>query len=161
MHTPGPVACGNSVGAAAAFKEQLKSHNRNYIALDMESAGVLQACHAKNVDAVVVRVISDMADDKKEQLEQVGSQTEYAIRFWATDNLFRFLDTVFRRLLEFPGGPAQPGRSNLQDALHALTLRHFASRYRDFDATQMEHYERLFHLLAKRSADNGPWNGTS
>src|SRR5207245_529453 len=46
----GQIACGPWVGAAARFKEEvLAKRNRNYLAMDMESYGVLQAAHENSV----------------------------------------------------------------------------------------------------------------
>jgi 5'-deoxynucleotidase YfbR-like HD superfamily hydrolase/nucleoside phosphorylase len=152
----GAVACGNDVGAAPEFKKALKGHNRNYLALDMESAGVLQACSSKKVDAVVVRVISDLADDKKEHLEEA---TGYAVRYWASDNLFAFLNEVFRGLLAFSGAAPHKTSGQAQEllgALHELALKQFEAPYGAVDGKQLEIYQRFFRRIIAGLAKEEP-----
>lgn len=68
-----PIACGPTVGAANAFKDWLRSHKRNYAAIDMESSGVGIATDlgamVRRRRFVALRGISDLADEGKAELE--------------------------------------------------------------------------------------------
>ncbi|MCX5644200.1 MAG: hypothetical protein NTZ17_05885 [Phycisphaerae bacterium] len=70
----GHVACGPTVGAAEAFTKYLKTHrDRKYLAIEMESGGILAAV-ADNVGSqksLVLRGISDFGDERKEKLDAV------------------------------------------------------------------------------------------
>jgi nucleoside phosphorylase len=85
----GPVATGPWVGAAKQFKQFLKTtRNRNYLAMDMESAGVLQAIRRSPLGplSIVLRGISDPADDRKSKLEEF---TDGGLRAWSMGNAIR------------------------------------------------------------------------
>lgn len=76
----GHVASGPTVGAAKSFLKWLKGRDRNYLALEMESGGVLAAIQDV-IDpkrSLVLRGVSDYGDQRKKQLD-------------------RFKDGVFRR----------------------------------------------------------------
>lgn len=68
------LASGPAVGAAAGFREWIVSTDRNIKALEMEAAGVLRAVASRptTAKAVVIRGISDFADSKKTDLDQVA-----------------------------------------------------------------------------------------
>jgi nucleoside phosphorylase len=85
----GPVATGPWVGAAKQFKRFLKAaRNRNYLAMDMESAGVLQAIRRSPLGSlsIVLRGISDPADERKSKLDRV---TDGGLRAWSMGNALR------------------------------------------------------------------------
>ena len=85
----GPVATGPWVGAAKQFKQFLKTaRNRNYLAMDMESAGVLQAIRRSPLGSlsIVLRGISDPADERKSKLEEF---TDGGLRAWSMGNALR------------------------------------------------------------------------
>jgi nucleoside phosphorylase len=70
----GSIASGDVVGAAKAFTDQLLEIDRKFLALDMEAAGVVKAASDRlnPVRVLVVRGISDFADDRKKELDRQG-----------------------------------------------------------------------------------------
>jgi nucleoside phosphorylase len=71
----GDVASASVVGAANSFKDWLKTRNRKYIALEMESAGLMAAVSEKAYQrmTLVLRGISDKGDEKKKNLDNTNS----------------------------------------------------------------------------------------
>jgi nucleoside phosphorylase/5'-deoxynucleotidase YfbR-like HD superfamily hydrolase len=66
----GPTASGPYVSASADFAHWLKEHNRNFLAVDMEAAGVLSAASQHpDIYRVVIRGVSDFGDERKAQLD--------------------------------------------------------------------------------------------
>lgn len=92
----GHLASGSTVGASTAFTAWLKGRDRKYIALEMESAGVMAAAWdtVRPVQTLVLRAISDFGDERKASLDQIngGAFRRYAIRN-AIHLLWHFLDT--------------------------------------------------------------------
>jgi nucleoside phosphorylase len=92
----GHLASGSTVGASTAFTAWLKGRDRKYIALEMESAGVMAAAWdaVRPVQTLVLRAISDFGDERKAALDQIngGAFRRYAIRN-AIHLLWHFLDT--------------------------------------------------------------------
>jgi nucleoside phosphorylase len=80
----GAVASGPTVGAARQFVDWVRTRNRKFLALEMESAGVLAAVYEKADPArsLVLRGISDYGDERKAQLDGVrgGGLRRYAMR---------------------------------------------------------------------------------
>jgi 5'-deoxynucleotidase YfbR-like HD superfamily hydrolase/nucleoside phosphorylase len=158
----GPVAVGPWVGAAKKFKEFLTTHNRNYIAMDMESAGVLQVAnqHSYAPKTVVLRGMSDPADERKQLLDIMDKG---ALRRWAMVNALRLfallikkvdLDFYSRRELEITA-PLTSERSleQLTDKIHKIILQEFldapynnASYVRNHP---YETYSNLFNTITK------------
>lgn len=71
----GPVASGTIVAASTAFVDEVKRINRKFVAIDMEAAGVAHAT-AERIHAfpcLVVRGISDPANESKKELEKQGN----------------------------------------------------------------------------------------
>ncbi len=93
--TRGHLASGPVVGASKAFTDWLKSRDRKYLALEMESAGLMAAVYeqADPKHTLVLRAISDYGDERKEELDKVE---QGAIRCYAMHNaiqlLWRFFD---------------------------------------------------------------------
>ncbi len=80
------LASGPIVGKGAPFAQWLKEESdRKFAAMDMESAGVYQACKLQALppQVVAVRGISDYADERKAKIQQFGST---AFRKLATRN---------------------------------------------------------------------------
>jgi nucleoside phosphorylase len=80
----GHIACGPIVGAAEQFTAWLKQRDRSYMAIEMESAGLLTALF-EAVDpkrSLILRGISDYADNRKKELDDVqrGALRRYAMR---------------------------------------------------------------------------------
>lgn len=64
------VASGEIVGAAAGFSRWLKEHHRQCDAIEMEAGGVAQAIYQHGqADMIIVRGISDFADERKSSLD--------------------------------------------------------------------------------------------
>jgi nucleoside phosphorylase len=90
----GRVASGSTVGAADLFVKWLKTvRDRKYIAIEMESAGVLTAAHSRDVQTLIIRGISDFSDSRKKLLDGIGGG---ALRRYAMNNaislLWKYLD---------------------------------------------------------------------
>ncbi len=67
----GHIASGDIVGAATAFVDELKSIDRKFVAIDMEAAGAAKSAHDRlnPVRVLVIRGISDLADERKKSLD--------------------------------------------------------------------------------------------
>jgi nucleoside phosphorylase len=89
----GPVACGPIVGAAESFVAWLKRQNRKFVALEMESGGVLAAVFEATDPArtLVLRGISDLADHRKADLDQTAGGV---FRRVAMNNAIGMLDAL-------------------------------------------------------------------
>jgi len=68
----GHIASGDTVGAAEAFRVELKGIDRKFVALEMEAAGVARAAEARSptVPFLIVRGISDYSDERKGTIDQ-------------------------------------------------------------------------------------------
>jgi len=87
------VACGPIVGAATAFADWLKQQNRQFLALEMESGGVLAAVFeaADPARMLVLRGVSDYGDERKADLDQTAGG---AFRRVAMNNAIGMLDSL-------------------------------------------------------------------
>jgi nucleoside phosphorylase len=85
-----PIASGDVVGAASEFARWLRTkRDRTLTAIEMEAAGAAYAAYARiqGVPLLVVRGISDYADERKAELDRVASpQGRGAWRRYATMN---------------------------------------------------------------------------
>jgi nucleoside phosphorylase len=87
----GKLAAGPVVGAAEGFRAWLRAHQRDLLALDMESSGVAASALAdavRRVRFVAIRGVSDSADANKGQLE---ADTQGSVRALAMHAATRFL----------------------------------------------------------------------
>jgi len=85
----GHMASGPTVGAANQFVQWLKDRrDRKFVALEMESAGVLNAAHKRTISSLIIRGISDYSDDRKTKLDEIG---EGALRRYAMNNALGLL----------------------------------------------------------------------
>jgi hypothetical protein len=67
------IASGGLIVTSTEFSKQLESHNRNMAAVEMEAAGVLLAVkRTDGVNSVILRGISDFADEEKSSLDTMG-----------------------------------------------------------------------------------------
>jgi nucleoside phosphorylase/tetratricopeptide (TPR) repeat protein len=96
----GPIASGDVVGAAQAFSRWLRRRNRKLAAIEMEAGGVATATHSRTDPRhlLVVRGISDFADERKSALDALRSQTgEQGVwRRYAVHNAARLLQAFLR-----------------------------------------------------------------
>lgn len=71
----GPIASGPVVGAAKEFITWLKQIDRNYLALEMEGGGMLGAVYsqADPKKTLILRGISDFGDERKQELDKIGT----------------------------------------------------------------------------------------
>jgi predicted ATPase/nucleoside phosphorylase len=101
----GPIASGPFVVASVAFRELLRTRNRKYRALEMESAGIVAACEhvAVSPALIVLRGMSDRADPSKKQLDDTGEGIYRKLAMGAATLLLLML--IREDLLEWPGGP--------------------------------------------------------
>ncbi|MCP4548018.1 MAG: AAA family ATPase [bacterium] len=86
----GPIASGPVVGAAQQFTDWLEKINRKFLALEMESGGMLAAIASRSDPArsLILRGISDFGDKRKQKLDRIGKG---AIRRYAMNNAIRLL----------------------------------------------------------------------
>lgn len=90
----GPVAAGPAVVAANELKRALRAHDRKFLAVDMESAGVARAVHEapSKAELLIVRGISDAADETKAEFEQ---ESRGRFRQWSMWNAVDLVNRVF------------------------------------------------------------------
>lgn len=86
----GHVASGDTVASSQEFVKLLKTKDRKYLAIEMEAGGVLNTIEKlfSEVNSLIIRGISDLADERKEELDQIG---DGALREYAMHNAVVFL----------------------------------------------------------------------
>ena len=86
----GPIASGPVVAASAAFVAWVRSTNRNYLGLEMESGGMMSAVYSRSdaTRTLVLRGVSDFGDERKKDLDAVG---QGGLRRYAMRNAVRLL----------------------------------------------------------------------
>jgi nucleoside phosphorylase len=84
----GHIASGPFVVASSEFAEWLRDRDRKYVAVEMEAYGVLLGAHRGEVPGLVIRGISDLANERKTKMDSVGTG---AIRRHAMRNASRVL----------------------------------------------------------------------
>jgi nucleoside phosphorylase len=87
LHT-GHIASGPIVGATHTFVQWLKERDRKFLALEMESVGVLNAAHKRGVRSLIIRGVSDYSDARKAMLDELGKG---ALRRYAMNNAIGLL----------------------------------------------------------------------
>lgn len=112
----GDIAAGPSVVAAKEFRRALKGHNRKFLCVDMESAGVARAVFEteKSCRLLILRGISDPADESKVTLEK---ESKCRLRQWS---LWNAIDLVNRVFWETP-----LGQEDIRGRLRALAEREY------------------------------------
>lgn len=75
----GPIAAGEKVlaSASSSLVEFLRSHYGDTLAVEMEGLGAIQAAHQARVDAIVIRGVSDLINDKAKS-DRLGWQARAA-----------------------------------------------------------------------------------
>lgn len=85
----GCIASGPVLGASTEFVDWLKGRrDRKFVALEMESAGVLAAAYPRGTDTLIIRGISDFSDNRKKDLDKIGKG---ALRRYAMHNAIGLL----------------------------------------------------------------------
>ncbi len=74
-YVAGAIASGPVVAAAQSFVAWVRSTNRKYLALEMESGGLLAAVYSRAdpTRSLVLRGISDFGDARKPELDAIGA----------------------------------------------------------------------------------------
>jgi nucleoside phosphorylase len=107
-----PVASGEIVSAAAGFSRWLRTHHRECAAIEMEAGGVAQAVYEHGgTDMVIVRGISDFADERKTELDAAGGPAAAGHGAWREYAALNAAD-LLATLLRSPGFP-WPSQSRL------------------------------------------------
>lgn len=108
----GHLASGPLVGASASYKKWLKRLDRKYLAIEMETAGVMNAIYHSAGDerALVIRGISDTSNELKTYTDQVngGELRGFAMRS-ASRLLLAMLDKDLIRRKDEAGEPDPSG----------------------------------------------------
>jgi len=86
----GAIASGPVVAAAKSFVAWVRSTNRNYLGLEMESGGVLAAVYSRAdpTRSLILRGISDFGDVRKKKTDAIGAG---GLRRYAMRNAVRLL----------------------------------------------------------------------
>lgn len=96
----GHLASGPLVGASQSYKAWLTALDRKYLALDMETAGVMNAIYNNAGDerVLIIRGISDMSDGRKAHLDRIGDRIGRGVfRGFAMRNSIRLLLALIRK----------------------------------------------------------------
>lgn len=84
----GHIASGPLVVTSTAFADWIRSGDRTCLAVEMEAGGLMVAAHPTNSRTLILRGISDLADERKGTLDGIGGG---AIRALAMENVVSFL----------------------------------------------------------------------
>jgi nucleoside phosphorylase len=89
-----PIASSPFVIGESGFSQWLTKRNRKLVAVEMEAGGVARVAHNRErpIEFLVVRGISDFADKRKDELDEMGSG---ALRKYAMLSASRFLEMLF------------------------------------------------------------------
>lgn len=89
----GLICSGDKFIATEEEVKEIKSHFREALAVDMESASIAQVCHLKNVPVFVMRVISDTPGAEKDNVKQYEN-------FWesAPEHTFQMLSNILSNI---------------------------------------------------------------
>ena len=83
----GDIACG-LVSQSKSYKAKLKQINRKILAIETEFGAIARFCQDNEIDFIVIRGISDEADDTKSHFEL---ETKDCVRKIAAFNAFQLL----------------------------------------------------------------------
>ncbi|HEX2062597.1 MAG TPA: NACHT domain-containing protein, partial [Thermoanaerobaculia bacterium] len=161
----GPIASGPFVVGSAAFKKLLKDKNRNLLAMEMESGGVLSGAYDRDKwpTTLVMRVISDPADERKKDIDRLVPDN--GIRRWALHNVYTLLAMAFRRLPLWPDSESRAASASPDLAATAHTevsVPHLPNAYRDEPSAETLHaiatYVQVSSATEKLTLDAAdPW----
>jgi len=165
----GHLASGPVVGASKDFADWLRSRDRKYLALEMETAGVMNVVyqHAGDERLLAIRAISDLSDDRKSLLDGVGGG---ALRALAMRNAVRLLNVLMRagefdRAVPLATVPMpdellrldrHKHRSCLDDLL-ALPCRVLVVLIHGEADQGHEHFEKVALWRTRAAEVQGPW----
>jgi nucleoside phosphorylase/5'-deoxynucleotidase YfbR-like HD superfamily hydrolase len=150
IHT-GHIACGSVVVKSDEWKHALQSRDRKYLAVDMESAAIAYAADdntaATKTKILVVRVISDAADQRKSDLDKIGEHRGL-VRDWALRNgvsfIQAFLPTLTRIDLASVHETALPIVHHLQERQVILLPPTVLNQYLERGPQTLRAYETFF-----------------
>lgn len=110
----GPIASGSIVSASKTFTSWIIEKNRKFLAIEMESGGLRQACERGDTDILVIKAISDMGDENKKALDNHnnGSYRKLAMQN-AVAFFFAILESGVLNRLDID---EKPGASNQEQA---------------------------------------------
>jgi 5'-deoxynucleotidase YfbR-like HD superfamily hydrolase/nucleoside phosphorylase len=150
----GPIVTVPVVGGTLAYKEELRLRNRNYLVMEMETAGVLRVAQDRRRPpaTLVIRGVSDPADERKKQFD---SYDDGGIRKWAISNAFNVLRLMLRDLPLF-GSIDQDDvvPKSFKDAVarvNAVSEQHLRAEYRNVSP---EDLKRRADAIARSSASS-------
>lgn len=106
--TIGHFASGDTVSASEAYTIELQGIDRKFLTIEMEAAGIAQAAYGreKPVRTMVVRGVSDFADERKKELDSAGDGVwrKYALYSASTFLLSLLKAKSFQQIIA-PRGP--------------------------------------------------------
>ncbi len=120
----GAIATGDIVSAAASFARWLRHHNRFRVAIEMEAGGAAHAVYQDGrTDLIVVRGISDFADERKTELDGTSASgaSTGAWRRYATENAVALLSALIASP-SFPWPRARQGASSPEASSSSSTV---------------------------------------
>ena len=154
----GPVVSGDIVGASQAFKDFLKSHNRKFIALDMESLGFLSSADENTeIPRLIVRGISDFSDERKTTLDE---KFRGEFRILAMSNALSVTKLFLTRHLAPPSlsQATRPALGSLVTDLHGIALSQYLnmSYYEPLTKAPLVEVAKLFRLNIAEASMSQP-----
>jgi nucleoside phosphorylase len=144
----GPIASGPVVGMSKDFKDLLRERNRNFVALEMESAGGLAAAYDRELwpTTLVIRGLADPSDERKALLDKLGSGV---VRRWAMYNASTLL-SLFLRQLPIWADDAESSRRQIHQRISAV---HLEGPYRERPSDDMlERMTAYFRIVTRSDA---------
>jgi nucleoside phosphorylase/5'-deoxynucleotidase YfbR-like HD superfamily hydrolase len=163
LHT-GHVACGSIVVKGEAWKNSLLSKDRRYLAVDMESAAIAFAQASRDFQnrtrILVIRGISDPADNRKKELDDVGQNGRGAIRKWAVLNgvafLREFLPTLEEELMTDLADEAHNGGAvSLEVRQLNYLVPEVVASYKQYGAGALRAYDTFFTCVQRIESSAG------
>ncbi len=144
----GPIASGESVVSSALFKQQLRDRNRAFLAVDMESAGILHSAREPGLPVVVIKAISDLADSSKGELDD---KYKNRLRAWAMTNALDCLHGFLTGIAAFGDHESAPRPETLLIELKSVSVGHMKKRHRAVNPnSQLPRFDRLFATFCSK-----------
>ncbi len=125
----GHVASGPAVVTSSPFVAWIRGGDRSCMCVEMESGGAMITGHMdpSQRDVIVVRAVSDLADDRKAMLDKIGGG---ALRRYAMENAVDFLWALMeagvlpRRAADLAPTPARTNPETTEEALLRVLQQH-------------------------------------